>query len=206
MTNDGSGGSISNSPVARILYKEIFEGDLRKIEAKSNDSDTGGGARDFRFGSFDRLLPVIKKMFPQTVKENRVRDRKSVQIDVFKGTFYWQEKPDAPVKSKTSYFEPPTTVRPTEGRIVRVHEYGCFDVSRVPKFGVGNRVLLLLVQRDDDSVWPHYAEERSLRTPNAWDHTVATEILRCLDARRSDNTAVIGFRDFQSNLSYCNGK
>ena len=40
----------SRQPVARILYREITEGDLRKVLAKSNDSDTGGGARDLRFG------------------------------------------------------------------------------------------------------------------------------------------------------------
>ncbi|WP_264802920.1 hypothetical protein, partial [Acetobacter fabarum] len=62
------------SHVARILYKEIVAGDLRKILAQSNDSDTGGGARDFRFGSFKTLLPVIRQMFPKKVKENRKRD------------------------------------------------------------------------------------------------------------------------------------
>lgn len=71
--------------VARILYKELVEGDLRKLQAKSNDADTGGGARDFRFGSYKTLLPVIKQMFPQIVKENRKRGGQIVQIDVFKG-------------------------------------------------------------------------------------------------------------------------
>ena len=190
--------------VARILYKEIVEGDLRKIQARSNDSDTGGGARDFRFGSYNTLLPVIKKMFPKTVKENRKRGGRTVAIDVFKGEFHWHNAKKE-VQRKASFFEPPTDVRPSEGRIARVHEYPCFDASNV-KIGVGNRVLLLLIQLDDDSVWPYYAEEKTLRTPDAWHPMVAKELLNCLDANRPANQVAIGYRDFTNVGRYCNGK
>lgn len=197
-------GSRSGQQVARFLYKEIVEGDLRKIEARSNISDTGGGARDFRFGSYDQLFPVIRQMFPAVVKENRKRGGVTKQIDIFEGVFYWQDTAGGPVSSRPSFFEPPTDVRPSEGRIVRVHEYPCFDTRRIPRGGVGNRVLLLLIQRVDGTVWPHFAEESSLRTPGAWDPTVANEILRCLDARRAEGRAVIGFVDFISHRNYCN--
>lgn len=190
--------------VARILYKELVEGDLRKLVAKSNDADTGGGARDFRFGSYKTLLPVIKQMFPQMVKENRKRGGRIVQIDVFKGFFFWRTALGN-VQSKEAYFEPPTDVRPSEGRIARIHEYPCFNASHV-KIGAGNRVLLLLIQLDDGSVWPYYAEEKTLRTPNAWHHVVAKELLDCLDAERPVNQAVIGYRDFTNTGRYCNGK
>ena len=189
--------------VARILYKELVEGDLRKLRAESNDADTGGGARDFRFGSYRTLLPVIKAMFPRTAQEDRKRNGVVAQIDVFKGTFYW--KSATGVESKEAIFEPPTDARPSEGRIARVHEYPCFDASNV-KIGVGNRVLLLLIQLDDGTVWPHYAEEKSLRTPNAWHPVVARELLDCLDAKRPANQVVIGYRDFTNAGRYCNGK
>lgn len=114
--------------VARILYKEIVPGDLRKILAQSNDSDTGGGARDFRFGSFKQLLPVITEMFPKKAKENRKRDGVVEEIDVFQGEFFWHDV-SGQVMRKDSFFETPTDVRPSEGRIARVHEYGCFDTS-----------------------------------------------------------------------------
>jgi hypothetical protein len=189
--------------VARILYKELVEGDLRKLRAESNDANTGGGARDFRFGSYHTLLPVIRSMFPRTAQEDRKRNGVVAQIDVFKGTFYWQSATG--VKSKEAIFEPPTDARPSEGRIARVHDYPCFDASNV-KIGVGNRVLLLLIQLDDGTVWPHYAEERSLRTPNAWHTVVAKELLDCLDAKRPANQVVIGYRDFTNAGRYCNGK
>lgn len=191
--------------VARILYKEIVPGDLRKILAQSNDSDTGGGARDFRFGSYKTLLPVIQQMFPQKVKENRKRDGVVEHIDVFKGEFFWRIDKGQDER-KDSFFEPPTDVRPSEGRIARVHEYGCFDTSRVPKGGEGNRVLLLLIQLNDGSVWPFYAEEQTLRIKGKWDPVVAKELLDCLDAKRAANRAVIGYRDFTNAGRYCNGK
>ncbi len=191
--------------VARILYKEIVPGDLRKILAQSNDSDTGGGARDFRFGSFSTLLPVITQRFPKTVKENRTREGVVEEIDVFQGEFFWFDA-EGQIVRKDSFFEPPTDVRPSEGRIARVHEYGCFDTSRVPQGGEGNRVLLLLIQLHDGSVWPYYAEEKTLRIKGKWDAIVAAELLACLDAKRAANRAVIGYRDFTNASKYCNGK
>lgn len=190
--------------VARILYKELVEGDLRKLQAKSNDSDTGGGARDFRFRSFNRLLPVIRHLFPQIEKLQRRRDNMPVMVDIYKGTFYWYDAAGN-VQTKDGYMEPPTSARPGEGRIPRIHEYSCFDASGL-KIGVGNRVLLLLIQLMDGSVWPYYAEERTLRIAGKWDPVVAKELLSCLDAERPENLAVLGFRDFTTSDRFCNGK
>ncbi|PRE19360.1 hypothetical protein [Burkholderia multivorans] len=189
--------------VARILYKELREGDLRKLQAKANDSDSGGGARDFRFRSFDTLLPVIKKMFPDNVRVKRRRNKQTVLVDIFKGNFSWYDA-NQNVVSKEAYMEPPTSARPGEGRIARIHEYPCFDASKV-KIGVGNRVLLLLIQLTDGSVWPYYAEERSLRTPGDWHSGVARVLLDCLDAVRPANQAVLGFKDFTNDDQFCNG-
>lgn len=191
--------------VARILYKEIVAGDLRKILAQSNDSDTGGGARDFRFGSFKKVLPVIAEMFPKKTKENRKRNGLVEEIDVFQGEFFWHDEKGQVVR-KDAFFEPPTDARRSEGRIARVHEYDCFDTSRVPKGGDGNRVLLLLIQLNDGSVWPYYAEEKTLRINGKWDPVVAAELLACLDAKRAAKRAVIGYRDFTNAGKYCNGK
>lgn len=191
--------------VARILYKEIKQGDLLKILARSNTSKTGGGARDFRFGSYTRLVPAIEKMFQQKVKESRKRGGKNIQIDVHKGEFFWKDKHGNVIR-KDSFFEPPTDVRGSEGRIARVPEYECFDTKLIPKGGEGNRVLLLLIQLADGSVWPYFAEEKTLRTPGVWDAVVAKELLACLDAKRPVNHAVVGFRDLTNTTSYCNGK
>lgn len=195
----------SNNQVARILFKEIVPGDLRKIHAQSNDTPSGGGARDFRFGSFACLQPTIAKMFPFLVQEERRRSGRREVIDVFMGHFCWKDY-QGNVQTKESFFEPPTDARPSEGRIVRVHEYGCFDTNLMPHYSIGNRVLLLLIQLNDNSVWPYYAEERTLRAAGYWDPLVADVLLTCLDAQRPIGYAAIGFKDFITGDCYCNGK
>ena len=76
--------------VARILYKEIRGADLLKVRAISNTSPTGGGARDFRFGSYKKLLPAITLMFPNATREQRKRNGVVTTIDVLQGVFRWK--------------------------------------------------------------------------------------------------------------------
>lgn len=194
----------NSGEIARILYKEIVAGDKRKVLATSNDTKNGGGARDFRFGSYSKLLPVIKKMFPKIVREKRVRGKAKIDVDLFQGTFYWVVE-GGQVMNKDSYFEPPTDARKTEGRITRVPEYKCFELARMPKEEPGNRILLLLIQLKDGTVWPHFAGEASLRKPDEWDSSVATELINCLDAKRPKGRTAIGYRDFILDTGYCNG-
>lgn len=49
--------------IAEVLCHEITEADIRKINATSNDAQTGGGARDLRF-SID-FAPCLDRFFPQ---------------------------------------------------------------------------------------------------------------------------------------------
>lgn len=190
--------------VARILYKEIVPGDLRKIHAESNDADTGGGARDFRFGSYPSIAPIVAQMFPYQVQENRRRNGVVVATTIYSGHFHWTDHTGT--YSAVSYFEPPTDARPSEGRITRVHEQPCLSTVHMPTPQFGNRVFLLLIQLLDGSVWPYYAEERTLRTTGLWDPQVAQRMLQCIDAPRRADQAVIGFFDFMSDERYCNGR
>ena len=191
--------------VARILYKEIVAGDLRKIHAESNDADTGGGARDFRFGSYPSIAATVTQMFPNPIVESRRRNGVSVPTTIYSGNFHWSDQ-NGNVLTAVSYFEPPTDARPAEGRITRVHEQPCLSTALMPNPGVGNRVFLLLIQLLDSTVWPFYAEERTLRTVGLWDPEVARRMLQCIDSQRRVDQAVIGFFDFISGGSYCNGR
>lgn len=191
--------------VARILYKEIVYGDRKKIHALSNTADTGGGARDFRFGSYANIAMAVQKMFPNQVQENRRRNGIIVPTTIYSGNFYWKDQ-NGTVRSLVSYFEPPTDARPSEGRITRVHEQPCLSTSLMPTPTIGNRVFLLLIQLLNSTVWPFYAEEQTLRTAGLWDPQVAQRMLRCIDAPRRADQAIIGFFDFVSAESYCNGR
>lgn len=183
--------------VARILYKEIVEGDRRKADAESNDSDSGGGARDFRF-PYEAVLPAVELIFPNKI----LRGGKAVH----QGTFFWNEPDSTQVVSRAAEFMSPTKSRPREGWISQVPKFSCFDSDRMPAGGIGNRVLLLLIQLHDQSVWPHFAEEATLRVKGVWDPSVAQELLSCLDAQRAANRAVIGYIDFTNMRRFCNGK
>ena len=189
--------------VARILYKEIVPGDLRKIHAVSNDADTGGGARDFRFGSYQSIAATVMQMFPTSVVENRRRNGVVVPTTIYSGQFYWNQ--NGIVQTATSYFEPPTDARPAEGRITRVHEQPSLSSALMPTPTAGNRVFLLLIQLLDSTVWPFYAEEQTLRTAGLWDPQVASRMLQCIDSRRRADQAIIGFFDFTNGGAYCNG-
>ncbi|HDX9007293.1 TPA: hypothetical protein RQO57_004370 [Aeromonas dhakensis] len=190
--------------VARILYKEIVPGDLRKIHAVSNDADTGGGARDFRFGSYQSIAATVMQMFPIPVVESRRRNGVLVPTTIYSGQFYWRQH--GIVQTATSYFEPPTDARPTEGRITRVHEQPSLSTALMPTPTAGNRVFLLLIQLLDSTVWPFYAEEQTLRTAGLWDPQVASRMLQCIDSQRRADQAIIGFFDFTNGGVYCNGR
>jgi hypothetical protein len=189
--------SAAPSTVNRVIYKEILSGDRRKFVAKSNDAPSGGGARDLRF-SFEQFEPAFRAVFPDKVTEVRKREGEREELHVFKGEFYWLDEGE--VRHAPSYFEPPTDARPTEGRIRRINSYDCF--REIPDEDQG-RLFLLLVQQADDTVWPSFATERSLRS-GKWDTNVADEILRCTRAARSAGIAVAGYIDFTTGRAYCN--
>ncbi len=185
--------------VARVVFKEIVPGDLRKFKAESNDADTGGGARDLRFRPYDEFAPIFRKLFPNVRRETRTREKKKATVEVFEGRFYWQDKAGK-VQSKEATFEPPTSARPGEGRIPVVYTYP--PLNDIPPTNEG-RIVVLLVQRTDGHVWPAFATEKSLRS-GEWDESVAKAILQCLDTERKGGQAARGYVDFEDmNRSWC---
>ncbi len=188
--------SVSPVAVKRVIYKEILEGDRRKFVAQSNDAPSGGGARDLRFSPYSRFESAFKAIFPEATHETRKRGGIDTTVPILKGEFFWME--DGEIKHTESYFEPPDDPRPTEGRIPRVNTYGCF--RSVPADG---RIFLLLVQQMDDTVWPAFATESSLRA-GEWNSELTREILDCINATRNAGVAVAGYVDFTTGSHFCN--
>lgn len=192
------------SRVSRILFKEIVDGDVRKIHADSNDSDSGGGARDFRFGSYSELEHIFHSMFPSPIQDYRRRSGVTSLVTIYSGYFYWQDPVTGQTLRQISYFEPPTDARPQEGRITKIHEHPCLSTALMPNSSTTNRVFLLLTQMDDGTVWPSYVEERTLRSVGLWTNEVTTKMLNCIDSPRRANQSVIGYYDFTTHDRYCN--
>ena len=184
--------SIPSGQIDRIVFREILEGDLLKFIAKSNLTDTGGGARDLRFRSWDDLEWTLRKLFPET--ETRMG-----RHEVYVGRFYWTGK-DGQEVSKKAVLEPPTNARPNEGRITRVHKYDYFSTFDPPSDS--GRLIVLFVQRRDGSVWPRMITEHSLRHEKEWHPEVAAFLLSALDRNRRTHSAAYGFIDFVSGKEF----
>jgi hypothetical protein len=182
--------------VKRVVFKQIVVGDFRKFEAQSNDADTGGGARDLRFRPYDEFAEIFRQIFPEVRQEKRRRNGVRTSVEVFVGRITWSNGEST--QSREASFEPPTDARPNEGRIPVVHTYP--PLNRLPPTNEG-RMVLLLVQRDDDTVWAEFATEDSLRSGN-WHQQVGGPIIAALDARRPSNQVARGYIDFVTGRVY----
>jgi hypothetical protein len=187
--------AASSNAIRRVVYREITDGDRRKIVAQSNDAESGGGARDFRF-SYKDFADVFSRMFPERRTEQRKRNGKRQDVTLFVGQLHWLDGDEE--RTKEIDFAPPTDARPNDGYIGRVHEYP--SLANPP--AEDGTVLLLLIQRDDGSVWSSFVTEKSLRGPG-WHRDVADRMLACIEARRG-NSSVKGFIDFETRESFCN--
>jgi len=189
------------APVSLIVFRQILEGDRRKFIAQSNDTQSGGGARDIRFRPYEEFAPVFEQLFPNSAMMTRVRDGGKIELEIRKGRFYWIDA-DEHEQSQESSFEPPTTARPDEGRLPMVHTYPCFENLPSRDEGI---LLLLLIQRPDGTVWPTFATEKSLKSGD-WNSVVANTLLACMYAKRKQSVAVSGFIDLKNGREYCNGR
>lgn len=172
------------SGIKIVLYKKIVPGDIRKFFAESNDTASGGGARDLRLSPADKFFPILKRLFPKAGIGN-----------TFTGELYWENEKNTKVTIHS-----PTNSRPNEVRIAKIHE--CFPKSKIPSDA--NDCILLFVQDEEGKVWPYFISEYSLKHDD-WHEVVKKGILRGLNAKRSSSVSAAGFIDFESNTEYTNG-
>jgi hypothetical protein len=178
------------SDIARIVFRQILDGDRLKFIAQSNITDSGGGARDLRFRRWDKMEKILRQLFPGSKTEKRRRGS-SDALEVFTGRLHWMK--GGKEQSREALLEPPTDARPNEVRITRVHEYECFTIQQ-PDEGAG-RLIALFVQKHDGTVWPFVITERSLEHDN-WNPAVAEFLLSALNAERPQRNAAYGYVDY----------
>lgn len=182
-----------------LVYKEIAPADLRKFLAQSNDSPSGGGARDLRFpaGAF---RPIMEQLFTREVSGPQGRPIRVARI-----TFI-----DSSGGLRTSSLEywPATASRPSEDRIAKVHASPALG-GRLPRQDRG-RVFLLLIKWETGEVRCYYAYEHDLESSSQWRTDVRDAILSCV--RDSDlvnlnrvkrKKSVQGYVDFRTGSTYC---
>lgn len=177
----------------RALFKIVLPGDLRKIDAESNDAPSGGGARDIRF-SHNRFEPVVTRMFPKLARARKTK-RASLSIRVGRLKYFQggQEQ------SMDIEYWPPTDARDTEGRITRVPDMPPLQASCFPRNE--GAVFYLFVQGDDGTLTAHFASQSSLLVEKRWNEWVAETILTALREAPA-NVSARGWLDWTTGERY----
>jgi hypothetical protein len=177
-----------------FVYKEIVSGDLRKLLAESNDSKTGGGARDLRL-PWKTFRPIMWQIFN---KEDIGRGGKKIRV----ADVTYLDADDKPRRTRLEYW-PPTASRPTEDRISKIHASPALG-GQLPKTGKG-RVFVLLIKFDDGTIRCEYAYEDELKQKGVWATEVSNAILSCMAsaALRNGTRTVQGYYNFTDGTGHC---
>lgn len=189
----------NDTQVVRLVFQVLTEGDRLKMDAVSNVSQTGGGARDLRFRPETAFLPIFRKMFPEVVKARRMRRvqgtverRTSTQIETYRGTVYWRASDQERAREMTVW--PATEARPNECRIGGINR---FDFSGLVKQDPdGGRSIFMLYQLRNGVVRVDFTTETSLRVDD-WHSTIKAF---AKDWMRTDHRAA--FLDLETNEQF----
>jgi|SRR5690606_20263900 len=149
--------SNNGNNVIRVLMQRIDDGDIRKILAKSNDSPSGGGARDLRFRPETEFLPFFKRMFSDIHTKVRKTKGKQTVIEILSGTVIWNH--DGSDMSQKVEIWPSTDSRPNECRLAKVN--GLKDL--IKNSPSGGRSVLMLFQLSNGTIRLYFTNETSLK-------------------------------------------
>ena len=175
----------SDREVARVLFLLVTEADRLKMDAVSNMSPTGGGARDLRFNPASEFLPFFKRMLPEVVLE----PRRSMQIETYVGVVWWKD--GGQHRSRQMKVWPPTNARPNECRVAKIHQFGFSHLVREEPGGGGS--ILMLFQQQNGVVRVYFTTAASLKTEN-WNSTIKKFALDWLTTRHKN-----AFLDLETN-------
>jgi len=172
-----------------VVFKQVMDGDVRKLAAQSNDSPTGGGARDLRFPMVPFQGPLTK-FFPNVVGHSANGG------PVRQGTMVWVIDSRNQQKYNVE-LHPPTNARPREIRIARIHDLD--PMQHCPTPTDSDPVFLFLTLDTSSTFRCDFARLSDLSRD--WHPEIAQLVRRSLVAMRGKNAAC-GFKDFQTETEY----
>ena len=175
-----------------FVYKEIVAGDLRKLVAESNDSQTGGGARDLRV-PWTTFRPIMHRIFTNSDHGRGGKPIRTAQIT-------YLDENDQPQSTVLSYW-PPTPSRPREDRIAQIHASPALG-GQLPSTDRG-RVFVVFTKFDDGTVRCDYAYEDDLKKRGVWATEASQQILNCMASATQTNRTVQGYYDFIEGTGFC---
>lgn len=197
----------------RFVFKELKDGDLRKFRAASNNTASGGGARDQRYSPYPDFDGVFGLMFTGRSKKNRrMRDGTSKLSTIYDAdmSVHIDDTGIDPATTKLTIvdeqgerfairnmkFWPPTNGRKGEGRLAQVSK---FQLNPPDNEG---RVFLLLIQDSAlTSVRLAFLTEHAVLHTQGW-HPEVVKFFKDILSTPEAGNAVMGYRDFDLNKSY----
>jgi hypothetical protein len=191
-----SSRAFEANALVRLVYREVLPGDVAKFAGKSNITQSGGGARDFRFRPYSKFQGIFERLLSGRKTESRSRDGAPTPTLIYTDTLSVIDA-NGGATTRPIEFEPPTTAREDEGRLPRLNAYGLV----VPSGNFG-RVMLVLYQTGNGALFLNFATEADLRN-NVWDTTVTNHLLDCLAEKRPISHAAQGFFDLATGESFC---
>lgn len=166
-----------------LVFREVLPGDVRKQRAESNDSATGGGARDLRFRHGDEMSPILTRMFPSPADEEGVT----------RGNVCWVDS-DRRVQTAEIEFWRPTDARPNEvrlGCIYNVLSWNVDDAAYQESQRNGQRWFYYLVLDGRGRVWARLFRQEHLANENP----LVRDYVRQRIADTPGNRAIFGSID-----------
>ena len=184
---------MADTNVKRIIFREVMPGDLRKFTATSADSNTGGGARDFRFTPFDKFDGVFARALPGREDEPRVRNKVPTIVTLYTANVSVPKKNGKPTIRELR-FEPPTTARDGEGRLAQLSKFGLEPPTNEGRF------LLLIIEDGSANVIVSFYSEQDLASGD-W-HSVVNDFFKQVFATPQKTNANQGFIDFEHHTQW----
>jgi hypothetical protein len=136
---------MSTANCVLVFFKEIRLGDVRKHQAESSDSNTGGGARDLRAAPAAAFQQVLERMFRHPGPVGGVTQ----------GLVQWTTG-SGEQQNATVELWPPTDARDNELRLARFYEisgWGVDEQEYNQALTTGERWFYVLELHADNTVW-----------------------------------------------------
>lgn len=172
-----------------LVFREILDGDIKKVRAESNITPSGGGARDLRFPKSDTFGPIVARLFPNPTG----------QEGVVHSLIYWDE--NGGLQSADIKFWRPTDARPNEARIGKINLVRKWLIDEAAYRAAqqnGSKWFFLLLLDDNNRVWAQVLREEILdnQTP------IVRDYIRHRIRETPPNKTVFGALDFITGDTY----
>lgn len=175
-----------------VYFREAFPGDVLKLKAESNISQTGGGARDLRVRPANKFDEVMLQIFTEPTEKP----------GVFQQVIHWESPNTGHVKTATAEYWRPTEVRPNESRIARIHELDCWAIDEaayVEDRKKSVKWFFLLVLDNNGLAWARLVRESAIPEMN---QTIRAFFQKRITSCTLENKTICGAIDLPNNKEY----